>query len=199
MAKHEDAKNLLAVIQSIVLSLAVAGGAIWGYYEFSVSRADHDYELNDRKVREQAVINVSLEIDQAIVAEAGCRQIVVRATVENRGTRNIPLELGRTPFAIAQLGAIGEEVSSWKEPQRYEALGIHSEAGASRVSGVFLRPGSFIDFVMVACVERGKTYLVTFGAKSPSKEEDEATEALDAIGLAPGDQSWGVSQVAFVE
>ena len=89
---RERFRDILAGIQSIVLSIAVVAGGIWSAYTFGVLRS---VEEATAKLESLTVPSLSMAIDTERVKGKSAKWIglIVRVKVENTGGQNLVLDL----------------------------------------------------------------------------------------------------------
>jgi hypothetical protein len=102
-----DFKDLMAVVQSLILTLAIMVGGVWSLYIFIrlryIEKAKAELRELEQKTREHAVIEVNLEAVQLDTGDGGPRVISATAVLKNSGNRNIHLDFHEARWNTARV------------------------------------------------------------------------------------------------
>lgn len=94
-------------LQAIALTLAAICGAIWALYTFNVLRlrqkARVDLEKSEAELRQQAVVDIQLDVSQPVVSGDSALYVSIAVTLKNVGNRNTHLITRSSPVVVSQV------------------------------------------------------------------------------------------------
>src|SRR4029077_2920130 len=151
-------KNIAEAIKDMMVSVGLIAGGIWAVLQFLTVR-------HDQRVKEQSVLSMELDIQQASVPgrEEIFLSIVVR--VRNQGSRNSYLQYGRDDHLTVTAREISND-GTHSPGQRIERF---LKRDGQRVDTSSVLSGSYVDLPFFVAVPAPGLYVVRFYIQ-PNKE-----------------------------
>jgi hypothetical protein len=201
LKNHERFKNAAAGLQSYAVVLAVLIGGAWATYTFISLREqdiahaqlhdyeikEHDYELRklelERKNREQGVINVEVEAEQASIPNDPGRSIKITVQAKNLGNRNVKVKLPEYALTVARVRPEqdGRLRIEWRQnpplPYLDASKLLPSDRYVKTVPSELLRAGQTVSFPAWCSVEEVGLYLIEFEAELTGEDLNLARQA----------------------
>lgn len=138
--KFEHFKNISAGIQSIILSIAVIIGGVWGFYKFNaqlnIENARARLEKLKREIHQQSVLEISIEANQLVTQASDDLLILGKVIVCNRGDRNTTLKFDTEngPVLASLIELPHEGGIKFHQTYRAEIYGRPGEPAAGKIS-----------------------------------------------------------------
>jgi len=190
---HEKFKNILAGIQSLVISVAVVIGGVWTLITFNVldQVAKARAELEVLQSRHSA-IEIDIEASQVSLSDDQRKQCILASVViKNTGTQNAVLEFQRDgPMAVTPVTFDKNGAPVYGETVRASIAG--SNPRKTITTGTFVRAGSRSHYRILVPVQKPGVYFLTFSADATGSEAELSKKAAGARR-----QTWG-AQLYFV-
>ncbi len=183
--------TLMSGIESILVSLAILLGGIWGLISFrslretafrraQIGHLDAELRKTEEEIRQielsnrkQAVLAISIHTTQVSLPDDTQRYISVVVSIENLGSRNARLPTSRSPFTVRAVQVDDGDALSFTQEQPYQVR----RASDPRYPppNIIVRAGGIERIPFFCKVGLPGLYLLTFHV-SMTKEEQEVAE-----------------------
>ncbi len=202
--------TLMGGIESILVSLAVLLGGIWGLVSFralreipfrraQIAHLEAELRKTEEEIRQielsnrkQAILAISIHATQVSLPDDTQRYISVVVSIENRGSRNTRLPTSRSPFVVRAVEVDDGDALTFTQEQSYQVR--RASDPRHPPPNIIVRAGGIERIPFFCAVSRTGLYLLTFHVSMTEREQEVAErEGFSFAG------SWVAKEYMIVE